>query len=292
MRNPSGPCDRPKTADTRAGVPAPTGYWVLRSCMDRLLGRHAVLVEFWDFARVHSLRTPPTCAPGMAPCRAGLQVIGVHSPRLLVRSRPGRGGARGRAARGAVPRRARPGPGGLAAIREQGLAGPLPVRPPQPAAPRPLRRGRVPRDRAGDPGVPARDRAARRGAARAVARATAAVLELVRDWTDGEDWIAAADAGAAASFAFTAGQAFAVLSGAELEPGLYETFGTVTAESPGVRLHAVQFALAASAFLISRGSMNGRPPGRPRTRRRASCRARGRTRRAAGPAPRARSRPS
>ena len=59
-------------------------------------------------------------------------------------------------------------------------------------------------------------------------------LELVRDWADGEDWIAAADAGCR-------GQAFAVLSGAELEPGLYETFGTVTAESPGVRLHAVQF---------------------------------------------------
>ena len=27
--------------------------------MDRLLGQHAVLVEFWDFARVHSLRTLP-----------------------------------------------------------------------------------------------------------------------------------------------------------------------------------------------------------------------------------------
>jgi hypothetical protein len=66
-------------------------------------------------------------------------------------------------------------------------------------------------------------------------------LELVRDWTDGEDWIAAADAGAAASFPFTAGQAFAVLSGDEVEPGLYETDGTVTAESPGLRLHAVQF---------------------------------------------------
>ena len=43
-------------------------------------------------------------------------------------------------------------------------------------------------------------------------------LELVRDWTDGEDWIAAADAGAAASFAFTAGQAFAVLSGPTWSP--------------------------------------------------------------------------
>ena len=66
-------------------------------------------------------------------------------------------------------------------------------------------------------------------------------LELVRDWTDGEDWIAAADAGAAASFEFSAGAAYAVLSGADVEPGLYEMDGTVEAESPGLRLHGVQF---------------------------------------------------
>ncbi len=66
-------------------------------------------------------------------------------------------------------------------------------------------------------------------------------LELVRDWTDGPDWIAAADAGASASFSFRAGGAFAVLSGAGLEPGLYETDGSVVAEDPGVRLHGVQF---------------------------------------------------
>ena len=66
-------------------------------------------------------------------------------------------------------------------------------------------------------------------------------LELVRDWTDGEDWIAAADAGAAARFEFSAGAAYAVLSGADKEPGLYEVDGTVEAESPGLRLHGVQF---------------------------------------------------
>jgi hypothetical protein len=65
-------------------------------------------------------------------------------------------------------------------------------------------------------------------------------LELVRDWNDGPDWIEAADAGAAASFSFRAGDAFAVLSGA-VEPGLYETDGTVVAEDPGLRLHGVQF---------------------------------------------------
>ena len=67
-------------------------------------------------------------------------------------------------------------------------------------------------------------------------------LELVRDWTEGEDWIEAADAGAAASFSFRAGGAFAVLSGGGVEPGLYEVDGRVEAESPGVRLHGVQFS--------------------------------------------------
>ena len=66
-------------------------------------------------------------------------------------------------------------------------------------------------------------------------------LELVRDWTDGEDFIEAADAGAAAVASWSGGQAFAVLSGAETEPGLYETDGRVVAESPGLRLHGLQF---------------------------------------------------
>jgi hypothetical protein len=71
-------------------------------------------------------------------------------------------------------------------------------------------------------------------------------LELVRDWTDGEDWIEASDAGAAASFTFRAGGAFAVLSGS-VEPGLYETDGTVVADDPGLRLHGVQFTPLAPA---------------------------------------------
>jgi hypothetical protein len=66
-------------------------------------------------------------------------------------------------------------------------------------------------------------------------------LELVRDWADGEDWIEAVDAGAAAGFRFRGGGAFAVLSGAGVEPGLYESDGTIEAESPGLRLHGVQF---------------------------------------------------
>ncbi len=62
----------------------------------------------------------------------------------------------------------------------------------------------------------------------------------MRDWTDGEDWIEAADSGAAASVTFDAGGAWAVLSGT-VEPGLYETEGTVVAEDPGLRLHGFQF---------------------------------------------------
>jgi hypothetical protein len=86
-------------------------------------------------------------------------------------------------------------------------------------------------------------------------------VELVRDWADGEDWIEAVDAGAAATFSFSAGGAYAVLSGADLEPGLYEvrssglgplrregdSDGRVEAESPGLRLHGVQFTPAPPA---------------------------------------------
>src|SRR3712207_6103846 len=49
--------------------------------MDRQLGRHAVLVEFWDFARVNSLRTLPYLKAWHARyAEAGLPVVGVHSP--------------------------------------------------------------------------------------------------------------------------------------------------------------------------------------------------------------------
>ena len=49
--------------------------------MDKLLGRNAVLVEFWDFARVNSLRTMPYLkAWHERYADAGLRVIGVHTP--------------------------------------------------------------------------------------------------------------------------------------------------------------------------------------------------------------------
>jgi hypothetical protein len=79
-------------------------------------------------------------------------------------------------------------------------------------------------------------------------------LELVRDWTDGDDWIEAADAGAAAGFSYRGGGAYAVLSGAGVEPGLYEIENAVEAESPGLRLHGVQFTPAPPA---PAGSLSG-----------------------------------
>jgi hypothetical protein len=67
-------------------------------------------------------------------------------------------------------------------------------------------------------------------------------VELVRDWTEGADYIEAADAGGAVTASFSrAGAAYAVLSGDGVEPGLHETDGTVVANSPGVRVHGFQF---------------------------------------------------
>jgi hypothetical protein len=68
-------------------------------------------------------------------------------------------------------------------------------------------------------------------------------VDLIRDWIDGPDYIEAADAGAAAHVTFRAGGAFAVLSGDDVEPGLYEIGddGKFVADGPGVRLHGFQF---------------------------------------------------
>jgi hypothetical protein len=216
----------------------------------------ATLVEFWDFARVHSLRTLPYLKEWHARyAAAGLQLIGVHSPGYSF------GRDRDTVAR-AVERLAIPYPvlldPDLEAWRRYGNKG-------WPA--------RYLFDRAGklalihygegeyedteraigeclelevEPLGPLRPEDAP-GALLAPQTADIALpadrerLELVRDWQDGEDWIEAADAGAAASFSYEAGAAYAVLSGGGREPGLYENAGWVEAESPGLRLHGVQF---------------------------------------------------
>jgi hypothetical protein len=224
--------------------------------MNTLMGRGAVLVEFWDFARVNSLRTMPYLKDWHERyTEAGLRVVGIHSPgysfgrdrdtvaraveRLDVRYPVlldpeleawrlyGNMGWPGRYLFDRTGRLAffHYGEGEYldtelaiqecVGVEREPLA---PIRPED--AP-----GVLLEPQTADIALPAeRER-----------------LSLVRDWTDGEDWIESADAGAAASFGFTAGAAFAVMSGAGTEPGLYETDGTVEAESPGVRLHGVQF---------------------------------------------------
>jgi AhpC/TSA family len=230
--------------------------------MDRLMGQHAVLVEFWDYARVNSLRTLPYLR-GWHERYAGLglQTIGVHSPgysfgrdpdtvaraveRLAVpfpvaldpdfeiwRSYDNRGWpARYLFDRRGVLTYLHYGEGDYEGT-ELAVQHALREIEPEAELPEPLRPLR-PEDAPGsqlepqtaDIALPAgRDR-----------------LKLVRDWVDGEDWIEAADAGASASASFRAGGAWAVLSSAGLEPGLYETDGTVIAEEAGLRLHGFQF---------------------------------------------------
>ena len=65
-------------------------------------------------------------------------------------------------------------------------------------------------------------------------------LELSGGWSEGEDYLEATEAGAAATATYRAGEAYAVLSGT-VEPGLHETDGVVTAQSAGLRLHGYQF---------------------------------------------------
>jgi hypothetical protein len=223
--------------------------------MNTLMGTGVVLVEFWDFARINSLRTLPYLKEWHARySEAGLRVIGVHTPGYSF------GRDRDTVAR-AVDRleipyavaldpdyevwreygnKGWPGrylfdrTGKLALLHygegeyedtELAIGECLGIEVKPMAALRPEDApGVLFEPQTADIALPAdRDR-----------------LALVRDWTDGEDWIAAADAGAAASFSYRGGAAYAVLSEGGVEPGLYEVEGTVEAESPGLRLHGVQ----------------------------------------------------
>jgi hypothetical protein len=230
--------------------------------MDRLMGRHVVLVEFWDFARINSLRTLPYLkAWHERYAEAGLRVIGVHSPgysfgrdgELVARAAErlevgypvlldpqlevwrlyGNRGWPGRYLidRTGLVRFVHYGEG---EYRETELAIQEFLREldPDSELPEPLAPLR-PEDA---PGVLLEPQTADIALPRDRDR-----LDLVRDWEAGEDYLEAADAGAAASFSWSGGQAFGVLSGATLEPGLYETEGTVVADDPGLRLHGVQF---------------------------------------------------
>jgi hypothetical protein len=230
--------------------------------LGQLVGQHAVLVEFWDFARVNSLRTMPYLkAWHERYADAGLRVVGIHSPGYSF------GRDRDTVAR-AVERldvgypvlldpdlevwrlygnMGWPGrylfdrTGKLVFIHYgegEYLDTELAIQEAVGESREPLEPIR-PEDA---PGVLLEPQTAD-----IVLPADRERLELVRDWADGDDWIEAADAGAAASFTYRAGGAYAVLSGAGVEPGLYEVEGTVAAESPGLRLHGVQFTPAPPA---------------------------------------------
>jgi AhpC/TSA family protein len=236
--------------------------------VDKLLGRNAILVEFWDFARVNSLRTLPYLKGWHARYSAlGLRVIGVHTPgysfgrdrdavaRAVERLEipypvvldPAGGvwrryGNKGWPGRFLFDRRARlrhvhfgEGEYGDTELAVQEVLREID---PDLELPEPLEPLRAEES----PGVLLEPQTADVVLPRDRER-----LELVRDWTDGEDYIEAKDAGAAAEAAYDAGAAYAVLSGADLEPGVYESDGRVVAETPGLRLHGFQFLPRAPA---------------------------------------------
>jgi hypothetical protein len=227
--------------------------------MNTLMGRGAVLVEFWDFARVNSLRTLPYLKAWHERYAGhGLSVVGVHSPGYSFGRDPGivaraverlgieypvlldprlelwrTYGNRGWPGRYLFDRSGRLafvhyGEGEYEdAERAIGECLGLDLVPLEPLRPEDAP-GVLLRPQTADIALPAdRER-----------------LELVRDWQDGEDWIEAVDAGAAARFSFSGGGAYAVLSGGGVEPGLHEVEGVVEAESPGLRLHGIQFTPA------------------------------------------------
>ena len=223
--------------------------------MNTLMGSGVALVEFWDFARINSLRTLPYLKEWHNRYReAGLRVIGVHTPgysfgrdrdtvaraveRLeipfAVALDPGYQVGREYGNVGWPGRYLFDRTGKLALLhygegeyedteRAIGEVLDIDVEPMRPVRPED-EPGALLEAQTADIALPAeRDR-----------------LELVRDWTDGEDFIEAKDTGGAASVAYDAGAAYAVLSG-PIEPGLYETGGEVVAEEPGLRLHGFQF---------------------------------------------------
>ena len=228
--------------------------------MDKQIGR-PVLVEFWDFARINSLRTLPYVkAWHERYAEHGLRVIGVHSPgysfgrdpELVERAVARLGiewavaldpefavwltyGNKGWPARylfdaKGILQYVHYGEGDYEecelAIQElldaDDLPDPLdPVRPED--AP-----GVMLDPQSADVKLPA----------------DLGRLDLSGDWTRGEDFLEAASAGATARATWTGGSAWAVLSGT-VEPGVHETNGVVTSDEPGLRLHGFQFLPAA-----------------------------------------------
>jgi hypothetical protein len=244
--------------------------WINSDPLDlrELLERGPVLVEFWDFARVNSLRTLPYMEQWHERyVPRGASVIGVHTPGFSC-------SADAEAARAAVrrlevkrpvvldgeyalwheygnkgwPARYLWGPRGhirywhygegdykaceLAlqdALREFEHGDDLP----EPLAPlRPEDApGAVMPPQTADIALPAE-----------IER-----VDTTGDWNEGRDWLQAATAGAMLTASCEAGSAWGVLSGRGAEfPGCHELAiedgaVTITASQPGLRVHALQF---------------------------------------------------
>lgn len=254
-------------ADAQIAAPEfPEGLDWLNVAMLRMqneVGRSAaVLVEFWDFARINSLRTLPYVKEwNKRYGDRGLRLIGVHTPGYSFgRDRATVERAVERLAidhavaldpdfqvwqlygnKGWPARYLFDGSGWLRFVHygegeyldtELAIQELLRAADPAVSLPEPMEPLR-PEDA---PGVRMEPQTADIALPRDRDR-----LELVRDWDDGEDYIEARDAGAGAKVtSFNAGEAWAVLSNA-VEPGLYKTDGTVEAEDPGLRVHGFQF---------------------------------------------------
>lgn len=242
--------------------------------IDPLLKRGPVLIEFWDFARINSLRTLPYMeewhrrysplgatliaihSPGYTfgadedVVRRAVERLGVRRPVLLDpafiawRDYGNKGWpARYLWSQGGELRYFHYGEGDYTdcelaiqdALGEYGVArGDLP--PPM----APLR----PEDVPGTEFPPQ--------TADIALPPEASRLELAGKWAEGADWLEARDAGATARARCEAAAAFAVLSGRGVEyPGVHEIsisqgVATITAGEAGLRLHGIQFTAAPS----------------------------------------------
>ena len=145
-----------------AAVPEGPALGQRRAAAHGEAGRRPVLVEFWDFCRPSSLRTLPYLKAwheryaDAAACGSSR----VHCPGFRPAATRTRCARRSRGWRSSTPSLLDTELRAVARLRQPRLARALPVRAAAEALRVPPRRGRLPRDRAGDPGAAGRRRRA------------------------------------------------------------------------------------------------------------------------------------